>query len=287
MKKIILLVVSIVVILSISVFAFMGCQGTTSLTEIFSEYSVWDNVKMPEEFTYSMYKDGQEGAIGTLTMKVERASSNYYLGADGEATADTAIYPYSLSTQKSSYVAKTTLVLNDGSYKQESIALFNDNYQLYGSFQKITQGESIKSFVSTNVDGKRYYYKTNADGFSEEYAIKNGKYKSAPYFDNTMIYYVARSMPNDSTYANFSFNIFNHEKNDKEKVYLVNSCDTKTAIILNGNTYECRTIGMRTTDALLGTTNNIACFVCDSGINGYKQVITKIYEGEYYYLLNV
>ena len=287
MKKIILLVVSIVVILSISVFAFMGCQGTTSLTEIFSEYSVWDNVKMPEEFTYSMYKDGQEGAIGTLTMKVERASSNYYLGADGEATAETAIYPYSLSTQKSSYVAKTTLVLNDGSYKQESIALFNDNYQLYGSFQKITQGETVKSFVSTNVDGKRYYYKTNADGFSEEYAIKNGKYKSAPYFDNTMIYYVARSMPNDSTYANFSFNIFNHEKNDKEKVYLVNSCDTKTAIILNNNTYECRTVGMRTTDTLLGTTNNIACFVYDSGINGYKQVITKIYEGEYYYLLNV
>ena len=286
MKKIILLVVSIVMIISVSVFAFMGCQGTTSLTEIFSESNIWRNVKIPETFTYSMYKMGQEGSIGTLTMTIDRPGSTYYLGADGEATAETAIYSYSLSTQKPSYIAKTTLELADQSYKQESIAVFNDNYQLYGSYQKITEGEKVTSFVSENIDNKKYYYKTSADGFSEEYAIKNGKYKSAPYFDNTMIYYVARSMPNDSTYASYSFNIFNHEKNDKEKVYLTNSCDTATSIVINDVAISCRTITMSTTDKLLGTTNQIYCYVSYAPINNYYQVITKIVEGEYYYLLN-
>ena len=44
---------------------------------------------------------------------------------------------------------------------------------------------------------------------------------------------------------------------------------------------------MTTSDALLGRTNNISCYVTydDLKINGYNQVILKIVEGQYSYVL--
>ena len=285
MKKLLLLVVIVVIILSVSVFAFMGCQGQTSLTQIFSESNIWTEASFPETFTYSMYKYGEEASMGTLTMKVEKlnASTTYYLGKDGLTDADNQIYSVTTASGNATYMTTTTLEATN--YSQTSIALFANNYKMLATYSKIVDNKVETSFVAHNVDNKRYYYKTNAD-WSKEYAIKNGKYISAPYFDNTMIYYVARSIPNDSSYATFSFNIFDHETNKKEKVTLTHSGDTATTVPVGEEALSCRTINMTTSDALLGKTNNITCFVTYAPYKGYKQVITKIIEGNYIYVLN-
>ena len=100
MKKIILLAVIVVLIVSVSVFAFMGCQGQVSLTQFFSEENVWREKTTPEIFTYSMYKNGETTSMGTLTMQVDRLERNttYYMGQDGIATSDNAIYSVTTPT---------------------------------------------------------------------------------------------------------------------------------------------------------------------------------------------
>ena len=288
MKKIILLAVIVVLIVAISVFSFMGCQGQTSLTQIFSEENIWIESTFPETFTYSMYRGNETTPIGSLTMEVTKldTSTAYYFGQDGLTTADNALYGITTASGNATYMAKNTLTLADASYSQETIAIFAKNYQMLMTYSKIVDGEKITAYVAYNVDNKRYYYKTNAD-WSDEKAIKNGKYISAPYFDNTMVYYVARSIPNDTTYASFAFNIFNHETNKKEKVALTNSCGTGETIVIGETSYSCRKITMTTSDALLGTTNNVSCYVTYENIGKSKQVITKIQEGAYSYVLNV
>ena len=289
MQKIILLAVIVVLVLSISIFSFMGCQGQTSLTQIFSEENIWREAQFPETFTYNMYKGEDTTTIGTLTMEVVKlnTSTTYYMGQDGLSSQEAQHY-YAATTASgnATYMATTTLTLNDASYSQKSIAIFANNYKMLMTYSKIVEGEKVSAFVAYNEDGKRYYYRTNAN-WDDEKAIKNGKYVSSPYFDNTMVYYVARSIPNDTTYSTFAFNIFNHETNAKEKVSLYNSCDTSATIIIGENQYSCRKIGMTTSDVLLGRTNNIACYVTYENIGKSKQVITRITEGDYRYDLVV
>lgn len=289
MKKTIILSVALILVIAVSAVAFMGCQGTTSLTQIFSESNVWNEATFPETFTYSMYKEGQDGSIGTLTMNVVKldTSKTYYLGKDGVASESDYIYAYTTASANATYMATTTLALTDGSYTQTSIAIFANNFKMLGTYSKVVEGEKVTSYVATNEDNKKYYYRTNADDFSEEYGIKNGKYITAPYFDNTMVYYVARSIPNDSTYSSFSFNIFDHKTNTKEKVSLSNSCDTTYPVTIGDTAFnDCRKITMTTSDTLLGTTNNIECYLTAKH-NNCKSVITKIVEGQYSYILNI
>ncbi|MCR4874761.1 MAG: hypothetical protein K5923_03345 [Clostridia bacterium] len=289
MKKTIILSVALVLVIAVSAVTFMGCQGTTSLTQIFSESNVWNEATFPEVFTYSMYKDGQEGSIGTLTMNVVKldTSKTYYLGKDGIGTESDHVYGYTTASANATYMTTTTLTLLDGTYEQTSIAIFANNFKMLGTYSKVVEGEKVSVYVATNEDNKRYKYKTNADDFNEEYAIKNGKYITSPYFDNTMVYYVARSIPNDSTYSAFTFNIFDHQTNTKEKVTLTNSCDTTYPVVIGETTFnDCRKITMKTSDTLLGTTNYIECYLTAKH-NNCKSVITKIVEGSYSYLLNV
>ena len=294
MKKIILLLSVIMLIVSLSVVGFMGCQGKTSLTQIFQEYDIFGEAKFPETFTYDMFEGESTTSIGTLTMTVEKltTSTTYYLGKDGMSDEANAIYAVTSAPANATYKATTTLALADGSYSQTNIAIFANNYKLLGSYSKTVKGDKTTAYVSYVEDGKKYKFRTNADWDNEE-SIKTGKYASSPYFDNTMVYYVARNMPNMSEYASFSFNIFNHDTVDKESVALTNYVvnDVEDAYLINykenGETKStaCRKITMKTSDALLGVTNSVECYISCEKIGSSKQVITKIIEGNYNYVL--
>ena len=290
MKKIILLSVVVVLIVALSLVGFMGCAGNTSLTQIFSEYNIWRSAKLPEVFTYSMYKGTDTTSIGTLTMRVETLSKNatYYLGKTGLVESSEQLYEINTESVNETYMATTTLETLDGTYSKTTIAIFTKSYQILGSYSNLKTLDKEESFVSKNTNGKKYKYRLSSN-WDEEKSIKNGKYETSPYFDNTMIYYVARSMPDDSAFASYTFNIFDLDKNSKEKVSLTNSLDKGTAVNVNGQSdaINSKTITMKTSDSLLGTTNNISCNVAYAKINGYKNVITRIIEGEYYYVLNV
>ncbi len=288
MKKIILLVVAIVLIVSISVVGFMGCQGTTALTQIFSEVNIWDGASLPEEYSYSMYEAGNNTSIGILTMKVEQLTTNttYYMGTTG-LVESTEPYLYSFTTPSvnATYKATTTLTLLDGSYTQTSVAIFAKNFKMISTYQRTITTDAEEAYVSYNVDNKKYYYRTN-DNWDNELSIKNGKYQSSPYFDNTMIYYIARTMPNDSTYSTFTFNIFDLDKQSKEKVTMTNPTDTTDTFEVNSVTYSTKKITMSTSDTLLGTTNYVECYTNTQKMNNYKNVIIKIVEGNYSYVIN-
>ena len=288
MKKIILLSIAVVLVISLSLVGFMGCKSNTSLTQIFSEYNIWRSANLPETFTYTMYKTGDTTAMGTLEMTVEglSKSTTYYLGKTGLTDEANAIYSITTESVNDTFKATTTLKTDDGKYEKTTIALFTKSYQILGSYSYTNNDGAESSFVSYNVNNKRYYYRLSSD-WDDEKAIKNGKYESAPYFDNTMIYYVARSMPEDSAYASYSFNIFDLDKGTKEKVSLVNNYEAVAPISINGGEdVNSKTITMTTSDTLLGTTNNIACSVAKLKYKGYTSVITRIVEGNYYYVLN-
>ena len=289
MKKIILLVVAIVSIIALSLVGFMGCQGSTSLTQIFSEYNIWRSATLPETFTYAMYEGESTESMGTLTMTVERLSksTSYYLGKTGLVEASDAIYTITTESVNDTYKATTTLTTADSKFTKTTIAIFTKNYQILGTYSYTNDNGTESAFVAHNVDNKRYYYKLSSN-WDEEKAIKNGKYESAPYFDNTMIYFVARSMPEDSTYSAYSFNIFDLDKNSKEKVSLTNNFSEVTPVTINGATdpISSKKVTMTTSDSLLGTTNNISCYVSKEKYAGYSSVITKIVEGKYLYILN-
>ncbi len=290
MKKIILLSVVVVLIVALSLVGFMGCSGSTSLTQIFSEHNIWRLANLPEVFTYTLYKGTDSEALGTLTMKVENLSKDtaYYLGKTGLVSSSEALYTINTEAVNETYMATTTLETVDGTYNKTTIAIFTKSYQILGSYGYTKTQDKEESFVSQNTNGKKYKYRLSSN-WDQEKSIKNGKYEASPYFDNTMIYFVARSMPDDSEFANYTFNIFDLEKNAKEKVTLTNSLKNGTAINVNGqdDAINCKTITMKTSDALLGTTNNIACYVSYTKINGYENVITRIVEGEYIYVLNI
>lgn len=290
MKKIILLIITVVLIVALSLVGFVGCKSNTSLTQIFSEYNIWRSASLPETFTYSMYKGDSTDSIGTLTMTVEQLSksTSYYLGKTGLTDEANALYTITTESVNETFKATTTLTVNteDSNFSKTTIAIFTRNYQILGSYSYTNNNGVESSFVSHNVDNKRYYYRLSSD-WDDEKAIKNGKYESAPYFDNTMLYFVARSIPEDSSYASYSFNIFDLDKNTKEKVSLTNNYDTVAPVSINGgDAINCKTITMQTSDTLLGTTNFIVCNVSKAKYNGYSSVITKIVEGNYSYVLN-
>ena len=290
MKKIILLSVVVVLIVAISLVGFMGCSSNTSLTQIFSEHNIWRLANLPEVLTYSMYKGTDTNSIGTLTMKVETLDKNstYYLGKTGLVSSSDALYTINTEAVNETYMATTTLETLDGTYSKTTIAIFTKSYQILGSYGYLKNQDTEEVFVSQNTNNKKYKYRLSSN-WDEEKSIKNGKYETSPYFDNTMLYYVARSMPDDSAFASYTFNIFDLDKNSKEKVSLTNSLSTGTAVNVNGQSdaINCKTITMKTSDALLGTTNNISCNVAYSKVKGYTNVITRIDEGEYHYVLNV
>lgn len=286
MKKIFLLVIAIVLIVSLSVVGLMGCQGSTSLTQIFSEENIWKEASFPETFTYSMYKDGETTSMGTLTMTVVELEPNktYYLGKTGDVDESEKIYSAKAASVRPTYKATTTLVA--GTYTQTSIAYFTDNFRMLMTYSSVVEDGKETSYIARNEDNKKYYYRTNAN-WNEELSIKNGKYESSPYYDNTMIYYVARTMPNDSTYSSFSFNIFNHDTNKKEAVSLTNPVNSGDTLEIGSATFNVKKITMTTTDKLLGTTNKLECYINQAKKNKSKNVILQIKEGQYKYVLDI
>ena len=289
MKKIILLVIAVVVIVALSLVGFMGCQGQTSLTQIFSDYNVWRAASMPETFTYSMFKGEETESMGTLTLKVETLEKNktYYIGENGLVSEAETLYSFSTESVNDTYLATTTLQTADGSYSKTSFAAFTKSYQLLACYSKTVENDTVYAYAAHNVDNKKYYYRTSNDWTAEK-TIKNGKYQTAPYFDNSMVYFVARSIPEESDYTSFTFNIFDLDKGSKEKVTLSNPYTTVNPVYIIGSEspVNSRAVTMKTSDALIGTTNNVTCFVATKSYNGYKNVITKIIEGNYSYILN-
>lgn len=275
MKKIILLSVVVVVIIAVSLVGFMGCQGNTSLTQVFSEYNTWNEVTLPETLTYDMYNGSEK--MGTLTTKVETLTkgSTYYLGKTGLVAEANKIFSITTDTVNDTFIATTTLTTNDGSYEKTTFAIFEKNYQLLGSYSSTKKDGNEDIVVAYNVNGKKYHY-VKSSNWDEEKTIKNGKYETSPYFDNTMIYFVARSIP-QAEYSSLTFNIFDTEKNAKEKVTLTIKSGEEGS--------NLRIVTMTTSDSLLGTTNNISCYVNNNKRNGYKNVIQKIVEGNYSYIL--
>ena len=278
MKKIILLSVVVVLIVALSLVGFMGCAGSTSLTQIFSEHNIWRLANLPEVFTYTLYKGTDSEALGTLTMKVETLSKDtpYYLGKTGLVSSSEALYTINTEAVNETYMATTTLEAENGNYQKTTIAIFTKSYQILGSYGYTKNNDVEESFVAQNTNNKKYKYRLSSY-WNEEKSIKNGKYEASPYFDNTMIYYVARSMPIDSEFASYTFNVFDLEKKSKEKVTMTNSLENGTAINVNGQT-----------DAINSRkiTINLVCYVSLIKVNNYDNVITRIEEGEYYYVLN-
>ena len=158
MKKIILLSIAVVLVISLSLVGFVGCKSNTSLTQIFSEYNIWRSANLPETFTYTMYKTGDTTAMGTLEMTVEglSKSATYYLGKTGLTDEANAIYSITTESVNDTFKATTTLKTDDGKYEKTTIALFTKSYQILGSYSYTNNDGAESSFVSYNVNNKRF-----------------------------------------------------------------------------------------------------------------------------------
>ncbi len=288
MKKKLLLISILVLVVVISAVTFSACSQKISLTKKMTQINIFneESSKLPETMSYKMF-DKNNNQIGTYTTTVKEFSSfpKTYLGLDGETTEANAVYTLSASSNTTVvYSYETNLTLLDGSYAKKTISYFDNSLLTIGSYSKVVENGKTTTVIAKNVNDDRYYFKKYVDGtLSVDESIKNGKYESSPYYDNTMTYMIARNMPKDDSYASFSYSTFDIDTLSKTTVTVTNSSTVNPAT--SELSYPSREITLSTSDKILGKTNNLKCYISDEKVNGYNGVILKIVEGNYSYVL--
>ncbi len=294
MKKKFLLIGITIVLILVSMVSFIGCSGNNIyLTKNFPNTEVYKaafNQYDTETLNYTM-KDTNNNNIGTFTTEASKMTGTCYLNKDGECEEKDAEYTISkISTI--CYVYKTTLTVN-GTIVKKTISYLKNDLLMIGSYSYTNYDSTETVVISSNTDNNKYYFKKYVNGEKvAENSIKNGKYESSAYYDNTMTFLVARNMPNDSDYTSFSYNYFNIDNLSKTKVSVINSLDSVNAPDYKDGTYSGRKVTLTTTDSVLGKTNEITVYISTTAFdytNGGKieNPILEIIEGNYKYVLDI
>lgn len=294
MKKKFLLIGITIVLILVSMVSFMGCSGNNIyLTKNFPDTEVYKaafNNYNTETLTYTM-KDSNNNSIGTFTTEASKMTGTCYLNKDGECEEKDAEYTLS-KMGTTCYVYKTTLTVN-GNVVKKTIAYCKNDLLMIGSYSYTNYDSTETVVISSNKDDSKYNFKKYVNGEKvAENSIKNGKYESSAYYDNTMTFLVARNMPNDSNYASFSYNYFNLDNLSKTKVSVINSTDSTNVPDYKEGTCSGRKVTLSTTDSVLGKTNEITVYLSTTEldyVNNSKiqSPILEITEGNYKYILDM
>lgn len=269
MKKRILLAISALIICVLAV-SMIACTSINNVLEVrFASFNVWKERPLPEVCEYNV-KNGSGDIIGSYTMTANNAVTNatYHVTKLGITLEKQEVGDaYTFKAPAKSFVLTQSLVLSDGTYSMETTAYMTASYCLLASYTKIVKDGKEEIVVSKNVDDDKYYYtKYNASGSSSD-KIKLDQYKLEGYYDNTLFYFVLRSIPKE--FAGYKFKLIDTDNNKTYQV--ITSMDDSNP--------DYTIITAKTEHKILGEYNKVECHV--SKVDNKK--ILKIIEGEYTY----
>lgn len=197
MKKKILLLITVVALLAI---VLSGCISKPP-HKILSD--PWLNT---ETITYEVTRTlkGADPIKGICTMTTERLTNN-----NDKKVGDTTLKNFS-----GTYVSIHTL-LDDGSEMVAQVA-FQSNFEPVASYKKInikghagnSPDKDISQITSINYRDEKCIYHTNFDGKENSDEIKTGKWIKKPFYDNLMLYHIARSSYLDGKFSSIQTKVF-------------------------------------------------------------------------------
>lgn len=197
-KKIILLVVALAVLTA----TLAGCISKPP-HKMFSD--PWGNY---EEISYKVVRtlkdednnnDNNIKINGTSTMITERLNNS-----------SVVVGNRTLQNFSGSVVTLNTK-LEDGSTMTSTVA-FKSSFEPVASYKKIfvkgyaknSPEKDTNQEISMYYNDQKCYYDTNIDGVKNKGEVKTGKWIKSPFYDNLMIYHIARSSYNKGSYTNLS-----------------------------------------------------------------------------------
>ncbi len=195
MKKKILLLVLVIAVLTVVLAGCISKPPHKTLSD------PWDNY---EKITYEVSRELNDKTIikGTSTMITERiTNSNVKVG-------DRNINNFS-----GTYVSINT-ILDDGSEMVAQVA-FKSSFEPVASFKQINvkgyEGNSpakdTKQITNIFYEEEKCYYDTDFDGAKKSDSIKVGKWIKKPYYDNLMLYHIARSSYIGESFSSITTNV--------------------------------------------------------------------------------
>lgn len=195
-------IICIILLLSVAVFAFAGCGGSTPTQRIIGGSVPWiNNNDVTQEISnYVIYHTTK---VGDNVEKTEIGKMVYTFRKINDVSTSTVIGGKTYN-QVGYYVSYS----NVGDHKDfKSIfaeALVSTNLRTIASYTKTTMADESWTAQEVVYDAKNCLVTTSSSNTeTTETTIKIGKgYSSEPYYDNVLTYTVARSLPADvSSYS--------------------------------------------------------------------------------------
>lgn len=264
MKKVLLIV--IVVIISAFGLSFAGCSGAGPTQRLLSDSSPWlSSAPFVETSTYTVTRNNVDKTVadtGSYIVSVEKfINTNINVG---ENKLDNF----------SGYVATSDLKMNNGD-SEHSVVAFSTTIALDASYTKFSYANGTgKEIIALN-SPKKYNYKIvlNGDVVEKESSIKHKKFDAAPYIDKTMLYLVARCIPN--SVASFGFKVLSPDLNKALDVTMKRPTVLED-IVLDGAPIACKVFSASENITFPGVGTAYKCYVASKRIDGTKMIADDV-----------
>lgn len=281
-------IICITLLLSVAVFAFAGCGGAAPTQRIIGSSTPWITyTDVNEEIsTYTINKVTKEGETTTTTQVGEMTYT--FRKLDGSS-------PVKIGGTEHTIVGYYISQLVTGEQNDDkeifTQAIVDTNLRTLASYSKTTKTDDSWTAYEVVYDTKNCLVTaTNSSSDAVETTVKIGKgYSSEPYYDNAIIYTVARSLPASvSSYAFKSISFEEYKTIDVTLNRSSNSDVLNDIPLFDKTTIKDVATYKFTVSNALGTGAPIVCYVKSVEFDGkpLNNGILKIVEGNIEYVLS-
>ena len=280
MKKIVLIIVTIVMIAALGV-SFAACDNATPTQKLLSNSRPWTSRDTDEVFVYNVvYKKGTEDELnGTMTVTVKS-----FNGAEG----DTVTIGEWTKEKAIGYLTTTTLEMDNGDVKNTQ-AFFTTNVEVKYASETKTYGGVTSGYTAEYKNEKCYYTVFEGDDKSSG-EIKTGDFSESPFIDNAILYQVARCIP--SSVSSFTFDVPDVTLGDTQSVTMSAATGTTTTIKAADEAeteFKCYFVQIALNRTFPGSGESLTCMIASDPYeteNGeIKKLVVSITEGDTTYTL--
>ncbi len=278
MKKFIFVIVTIVIVCILGA-SLAGCNRATPTQKLLSNSRAWTSRVTDETLVYDViYKSNTPDQVkGTMTVNVK--SYNGEKVTIGDWSLDNA----------TGYVATTDLEMENGD-KKVSSAFFTTTIQVkYAESTQTVDGKT--SGYTAEYKDERCYYTTTEGEEEKSGELKLGEFYDSPYIDNSILYQVARCIP-DSV-SSFTFSVPDVTLGEAQSVTLsITRSETLTIKSADeaGTEYVCYYVSIALNRTFPGSGESLKCAIAttpypSSDDPQVKNMIVQIAEGDALYTL--
>lgn len=277
-KKTLLLVIAILIILVTTV-SLGACASAAPFQKIITDSSPWvANQIYTETLVYDV-ENGDEK--GTYTTTMNRYDGQTIKLKYSDTTIENFVGYYFISK----LVVNEKTIIETETTTSKSLITSNAIKITYGEDGKYTKESATyteKKYNLTTVE----YTADNKEVSNTTATYSHKEFAKVAYFDNSIIYYVARFLQNSTT-ASLSAVIPSVKLKDFDTVsFTKNATKTTVSTLINDKAadLECTSMVINTTRNFPGKYDSITCYFVES-IDAYNAPIVKFSEGNVTYKL--